>query len=203
MQTKRDRSTKITTLCSCSLSRCDSTLRFMISWLSGLNFLFYTYDKNSIFIISRMINCPSPPLIVIVIVMQMIRFFLSNNIELSGLRIQNSPQFHIKFDGCNGVLIDKIQINSPQCSPNTDGIHVENTQNVGIYNSMIANGNTLYPSLIVEISKFNVLYSNTPPHTRALWPKSWMQHKSSSYLVLSIFLALIPHQEIKSTKSLS
>ncbi|XP_057546887.1 polygalacturonase At1g48100 [Amaranthus tricolor] len=70
----------------------------------------------------------------------MIRFFLSNNIELSGLRIQNSPQFHIKFDGCNGVLIDKIQINSPQCSPNTDGIHVENTQNVGIYNSMIANG---------------------------------------------------------------
>ncbi|XP_021752444.1 polygalacturonase At1g48100-like [Chenopodium quinoa] len=70
----------------------------------------------------------------------MIRFFLSNNTRMSGLRIQNSPQFHVKFDGCDGVLIDKIQINSPQSSPNTDGIHVENTRNVGIYNSMIANG---------------------------------------------------------------
>ncbi|KAK9672088.1 hypothetical protein RND81_12G075500 [Saponaria officinalis] len=70
----------------------------------------------------------------------MIRFFMSKNIQLSGLRIQNSPQFHIKFDGCDGVLIEKLQINSPQYSPNTDGIHVENTKNVGIYNSMIANG---------------------------------------------------------------
>lgn len=74
----------------------------------------------------------------------MIRFFLSNNTKMSGIRIQNSPQFHVKFDGCDGVHIDKIQINSPQNSPNTDGIHVENTRNVGIYNSMIANGNSHY-----------------------------------------------------------
>ncbi|KAH9605925.1 hypothetical protein KSS87_008886 [Heliosperma pusillum] len=67
-------------------------------------------------------------------------FFMSKNIELSGLRIQNSPQFHIKFDGCDGVLINKLQINSPKYSPNTDGIHVENSKNVAIYNALIANG---------------------------------------------------------------
>lgn len=60
---------------------------------------------------------------------------------VSSLRIQNSPQFHMKFDGCEGVLIEKLSISSPKLSPNTDGIHIENTKSVGIYNSEIGNGN--------------------------------------------------------------
>ncbi|XP_023921320.2 polygalacturonase At1g48100 [Quercus suber] len=75
--------------------------------------------------------CDSPALI---------RFFMSSNLVVSGLRILNSPQFHMKFDGCEGVLIDKLSISSPKLSPNTDGIHIENTKAVGIYNSMISNG---------------------------------------------------------------
>lgn len=75
--------------------------------------------------------CDSPALI---------RFFMSTNLVVSGLRILNSPQFHMKFDGCEGVLIDKLSISSPKLSPNTDGIHIENTKAVGIYNSMISNG---------------------------------------------------------------
>lgn len=75
--------------------------------------------------------CDSPALI---------RFFMSSNLFVSGLKIQNSPQFHIKFDGCEGVLIDKLSISSPKLSPNTDGIHIENTKSVGIYNSVIGNG---------------------------------------------------------------
>ncbi|KAK4800694.1 hypothetical protein SAY86_021181 [Trapa natans] len=70
----------------------------------------------------------------------MIRFFMSTNLAISGLQIQNSPQFHVKFDGCEGVLIDKLSISSPKLSPNTDGIHIENTRSVGIYNTMVANG---------------------------------------------------------------
>ncbi|OWM88005.1 polygalacturonase At1g48100 isoform X2 [Punica granatum] len=70
----------------------------------------------------------------------MIRFFMSTNLAVNGLRIQNSPQFHMKFDGCEGVLIEKLSISSPKLSPNTDGIHIENTKSVGIYNSMIGNG---------------------------------------------------------------
>lgn len=71
---------------------------------------------------------------------QLIRFFMSSNLVVSGLSIQNSPQFHMKFDGCEGVLIDKLSISSPKLSPNTDGIHIENTKSVGIYNSLIRNG---------------------------------------------------------------
>lgn len=59
---------------------------------------------------------------------------------VKGLRIQNSPQFHMKFDGCEGVQIEKLSISSPKLSPNTDGIHIENTKSVGIYDSMISNG---------------------------------------------------------------
>ncbi|GAB4859039.1 hypothetical protein Ancab_010507 [Ancistrocladus abbreviatus] len=75
--------------------------------------------------------CESPALI---------RFFMSSNVRVSGLRIQNSPQFHMKFDGCEGVTIEKLSISSPQNSPNTDGIHIQDTRSVGIYDSMIANG---------------------------------------------------------------
>ncbi|XWS53465.1 hypothetical protein CRYUN_Cryun10bG0003700 [Craigia yunnanensis] len=70
----------------------------------------------------------------------MIRFFMSSNLVVSGIRIQNSPQFHMKFDGCEGVLIEKLSISAPKLSPNTDGIHFGNTKSVGIYNSMISNG---------------------------------------------------------------
>ncbi|XP_078443779.1 polygalacturonase At1g48100-like [Wolffia australiana] len=75
--------------------------------------------------------CDSPALI---------RFFLSSNITVRDLRIENSPQFHIKFDNCDGVFIDGISINSPALSPNTDGVHIENTRNVVISNSKISNG---------------------------------------------------------------
>ncbi|KAI9113729.1 hypothetical protein K1719_014980 [Acacia pycnantha] len=75
--------------------------------------------------------CNSPP---------MIQFFMSSNLEVSGLKIQNSPEFHMKFDGCEGVLVDKLSISSPKLSPNTDGIHLGNTKSVGIYNSIISNG---------------------------------------------------------------
>ncbi|KAJ6350716.1 hypothetical protein OIU78_006784 [Salix suchowensis] len=74
--------------------------------------------------------CDSPALI---------RFFMSSNLAVSGLRIQNSPQIHMKFDGCEGVLIEKLSISSPKLSPNTDGIHLENTKAVGIYDSSISN----------------------------------------------------------------
>ncbi|KAF9674324.1 hypothetical protein SADUNF_Sadunf10G0115500 [Salix dunnii] len=76
-------------------------------------------------------SCASPALI---------RFFMSSNLAVSGLRIQNSPQFHMKFDGCEGVLIKKLSISSPKLSPNTDGIHIENTKAVNIHDSIISNG---------------------------------------------------------------
>ncbi|KAL6008710.1 hypothetical protein ACLOJK_021936 [Asimina triloba] len=69
-----------------------------------------------------------------------LRFFMSSNLTVQGLKIRNSPQFHFRFDGCRNVHIDRISVYSPALSPNTDGIHVENTDSVGIYNSIISNG---------------------------------------------------------------
>ncbi|TKY61676.1 Polygalacturonase protein [Spatholobus suberectus] len=69
-----------------------------------------------------------------------IRFFMSSNLTVQGLRIKNSPQFHFRFDGCKNVHIESIYITAPKQSPNTDGIHIENTDDVKIYNSVISNG---------------------------------------------------------------
>ncbi|KAK4491338.1 hypothetical protein RD792_002074 [Penstemon davidsonii] len=69
-----------------------------------------------------------------------IRFFWSSNLAVQGLQIINSPQFHFRFDNCHHVQINSLYIKSPAGSPNTDGIHIENSNNVQIRNSVISNG---------------------------------------------------------------
>ncbi|KAK4282598.1 hypothetical protein QN277_013956 [Acacia crassicarpa] len=69
-----------------------------------------------------------------------IRFFMSSNLTVKGVRIKNSPLYHFRFDGCINVHIESIHITAPALSPNTDGIHMENTKDVRIYNSVISNG---------------------------------------------------------------
>ncbi|KAH8507143.1 hypothetical protein H0E87_009597 [Populus deltoides] len=69
-----------------------------------------------------------------------IRFFTSSNLTVQGLRVKNSPQFHFRFDNCQNVIVQMLSIKSPAQSPNTDGIHIENTYNVQIHNSVVSNG---------------------------------------------------------------
>ncbi|KAM0014494.1 putative endo-polygalacturonase [Helianthus debilis subsp. tardiflorus] len=69
-----------------------------------------------------------------------IRFFMSTNVSVKGIKVKNSPQFNFRFDGCNGVYINSLNIKAPSLSPNTDGIHIENTNDVTIHNSLISNG---------------------------------------------------------------
>ncbi|KAK4744689.1 hypothetical protein SAY87_011001 [Trapa incisa] len=69
-----------------------------------------------------------------------LRFFMSNNLTVQGLKIKDSPQFHFRFDGCQNVRVQSLTIKSPALSPNTDGIHIENTNNIEIYDSLISNG---------------------------------------------------------------
>lgn len=85
---------------------------------------------------------------------------MSNNVTVKGLRIENSPQFHIKFDGCNGVHISGMSISSPAFSPNTDGIHIQNTKSVEIYNSQISNG-TLSHILAFQCQYTNIFVNFT------------------------------------------
>lgn len=69
-----------------------------------------------------------------------LRFLSTSSVTVHGINLQNSPQFHIRFDNCRNVIVNNITINSPAVSPNTDGVHVRNTVSVGIYNSLISNG---------------------------------------------------------------
>ncbi|GJS07158.1 polygalacturonase-like protein [Tanacetum coccineum] len=59
-----------------------------------------------------------------------LRFYGSFNVMVIGKTIRHTPQYHLKFDNCNGVLVYSLSVSSPRDSPNTDGIHLQNSQNV-------------------------------------------------------------------------
>ncbi|KAI8527083.1 hypothetical protein RHMOL_Rhmol12G0048200 [Rhododendron molle] len=69
-----------------------------------------------------------------------LRFYGSFNVSVTGVTIQNSPQCHLKFDNCIGVSVANINISSPGDSPNTDGIHLQNSRDVLIRSSNLGCG---------------------------------------------------------------
>ncbi|KAK7250576.1 hypothetical protein RIF29_33095 [Crotalaria pallida] len=69
-----------------------------------------------------------------------LRFYGSINPTITGITIQNSPQCHLKFDNCDGVLVHDVTISSPGDSPNTDGIHLQNSKDVLIHSSTLGCG---------------------------------------------------------------
>ncbi|XP_040955582.1 polygalacturonase At1g48100 isoform X2 [Gossypium hirsutum] len=69
-----------------------------------------------------------------------LRFYGSFNVTVTGITIQNSPQCHLKFDNCKGVVVHDITVSSPGDSPNTDGIHLQNSNDVLIHSSDLACG---------------------------------------------------------------
>ncbi|KAE8730221.1 pantothenate kinase 2-like [Hibiscus syriacus] len=64
-----------------------------------------------------------------------LRFYGSFNATVTGITIQNSPLCHLKFDNCMGVVVHDIIVSSPGDSPNTDGIHLQNSNDVLIHSS--------------------------------------------------------------------
>ena len=59
---------------------------------------------------------------------------------VTGITIRNSPQCHLKFDNCVGVSVYSMNVLSPANSPNTDGIHLQNSREVVIHNTNLACG---------------------------------------------------------------
>ncbi|XP_039129177.1 polygalacturonase At1g48100-like [Dioscorea cayenensis subsp. rotundata] len=86
-----------------------------------------------------------------------LRFFSSSNITLHGMKIINSPQFHVRFDNCKNITVDSVSITSPAHSPNTDGIHIENSITASIHNSIISNGDDC---VSIGAGTFNVDINN-------------------------------------------
>lgn len=69
-----------------------------------------------------------------------LRFFGSYNVTVQGITITNSPRCHLKFDSCISVSVANVTISSPENRPNTDGIHLQNSQHVEIQHSYIGCG---------------------------------------------------------------
>lgn len=76
---------------------------------------------------------------------------------VTGITIQNSPQTHLKFDDCTNVQVSGVSILSPGNSPNTDGIHLQNSQDVAIYGSNLACGNF---HILVSKYSFGEIFSS-------------------------------------------
>ncbi|KAK4415520.1 putative polygalacturonase [Sesamum alatum] len=68
------------------------------------------------------------------------KFISCNGSSVSNLNFINSSQTHILVTGCNSFSINNVLIESPQNSPNTDGIHIHSSQQLVITNSQIRCG---------------------------------------------------------------
>jgi len=73
-------------------------------------------------------------------VAQAVTFYGCNNLRVRNLRFKNAQQMHIRFQKCNNVTASNLIVRAPGDSPNTDGIHVTDTENMIISNSSIGTG---------------------------------------------------------------
>ncbi|GMY34025.1 probable polygalacturonase At1g80170 [Fagus crenata] len=91
-----------------------------------------------------------------------LRFHQSSDIHMSHITIRDSPQIHVLLLGCNDVELGDLNIRSPEGSPNTDGIHIQATNNVFINNSFIGVGDDCV-SIGDGISNVNITYVTCGP----------------------------------------
>lgn len=63
-----------------------------------------------------------------------------NNLEVANLRFQNAQRMHLTFQKCALVKVLNLIITAPENSPNTDGIHVTETQDIRINSCRIRTG---------------------------------------------------------------
>ncbi|XP_010248557.1 PREDICTED: polygalacturonase At1g48100 [Nelumbo nucifera] len=91
-----------------------------------------------------------------------LRFYASYDVTVRDITIVNSPQCHLKFDSSGRVKINNITISSPETSPNTDGIHLQNTRDVEIQHSNIGCGDDCV-SIQTGCSNIHIHHSNCGP----------------------------------------
>lgn len=72
--------------------------------------------------------------------MQALTFYNCRNLRVEDMYIQDSQQIHLSFEKCINVIATNLHVTAPEKSPNTDGIHVTDSQNVQISSSSIGTG---------------------------------------------------------------
>jgi polygalacturonase len=64
----------------------------------------------------------------------------SSNVRFEGIRLENSPSFHMVLNNSDHVTIDRVRISAPAHAPNTDAIDPINSRHVFITNNVISVG---------------------------------------------------------------
>ncbi|XP_042020043.1 polygalacturonase At1g48100-like isoform X1 [Salvia splendens] len=90
------------------------------------------------------------------------RFYKSYDIKVNDISIINSPLCHLKFDDSKRVKVKNVTISAPENSPNTDGIHLQNSQDVEILHSDIGTGDDCV-SIQTGCSNIHVHHINCGP----------------------------------------
>ncbi|CAH8354807.1 unnamed protein product [Eruca vesicaria subsp. sativa] len=67
-------------------------------------------------------------------------FYNSKNLRVNNLRVRNAQQIQISIEKCSNVQVSNVEVTAPADSPNTDGIHITNTQNIQVSKSIIGTG---------------------------------------------------------------
>ncbi|GFP97478.1 polygalacturonase at1g48100 [Phtheirospermum japonicum] len=93
---------------------------------------------------------------------QALRFYASDNVTVRDISIINSPLCHLKFDNSKGVQVKNVTIYAPEYSPNTDGIHLQNSQDIEIMHSDIGTGDDCV-SIQTGCSNIHVHHINCGP----------------------------------------
>ncbi|XP_049402310.1 polygalacturonase-2-like [Solanum stenotomum] len=63
-----------------------------------------------------------------------------NNLKVKNLKSKDAQQMHIEFESCTNVVASNLMITASKKSPNTDGVHVTNSQNIQISDTTIGTG---------------------------------------------------------------
>ncbi|XP_054804201.1 polygalacturonase [Prosopis cineraria] len=67
-------------------------------------------------------------------------FYMCKNLVVKNLTIKNAQKMHVSFQDSSYVRASGLTVTAPEGSPNTDGIHITNTQNIQISSSVIRTG---------------------------------------------------------------
>lgn len=71
---------------------------------------------------------------------QSMTFKGANGVEVNGLVSLNSQKMHLVINDCKNVVIRNVRIIAPDESPNTDGIHVQESTGITITSSILKTG---------------------------------------------------------------
>jgi polygalacturonase len=82
------------------------------------------------------------------------------NVLIQNIYFEDSPNHNIEVSNCTTVRVDRLFVNAPQISPNTDGINFYGGRDQSLTNSIIANGDDCVS--VVNLGEADVDCQNNP-----------------------------------------